>query len=107
LLETQSGVIVASGSPVTNQILYVYGSGIYSSDASTYSGGFVVMDTIPSGLAERIETTNHVYPGQYIFVTTSGDFPMFYQRDNDSLFFDSYSGLPSSRATIIRCDDYL
>ncbi len=82
-------------------------SGIYTSDVSTYSGGFILWKEIPSGFAERIETTNYVYPGQYVFVTTSGDNPSFFQKDNDSMFFDSYSGLPDSRATIIRVDDRL
>lgn len=105
LLETLSGTIVGSGYPVTSQLLYVYQSGVYTSDVNTYSGGFTLYNTIPSGNAERIETSNFTYPGQYIFVTTSGDNPMFYQKDNDGLFFDSYSGLPDSRATIIRVDD--
>lgn len=107
LLETLSGVIVASGSPVTSQVLEATWSGIYTSDVSTYSGGFILWKEIPSGFAERIETTNYVYPGQYVFVTTSGDNPSFFQKDNDSMFFDSYSGLPDSRATIIRVDDRL
>jgi hypothetical protein len=107
LLETASGMIVSSGAGVETQILYVRESGVFFSDANSYSGGFVVFDTISSGLAERIETTNYVYPGQFIFVTTSGENPEFYQRDNDGLTFDTYSGLPDSRATIIRCDDRL
>ena len=91
---------------VNSQIVYVNGSGIFTSDSLTYSGGFVLMSSSPSGLLERIETSNYTYPGQFIFVTTSGNSPMFYQKDNDNFFFTSYSGLPSgSRATIIRCDD--
>jgi hypothetical protein len=104
---TSSGTIVGSGAGIETQILYVSQNGVYYSDASTYSGGFVLFDVIPSGSAERIETTNYVYPGQFIFVTTSGDDPMFYQRDNDEIFFTAYSGLPNSRICIIRTDDRL
>jgi hypothetical protein len=107
LLEVASGVIVASGSGVDTQILYVNQSGIYTSDANAYSGGFILYAAIPSGYAERIETSNFTYPGQFIFVTTSGDSPMFFQKNNDGLIFNSYSGLPNSRATCIRLDDRL
>lgn len=109
MLEVSEGLIASSGAGVgaTSQILYPNVSGIFSSDPSSYSGGFIMVDSIGSGNGERIETTNYTYPGQYIFVTTSGDDPLFYQRDNDGLLFESYSGLPSSRATIIRCDDRL
>jgi hypothetical protein len=92
---------------VESYALYVLESGLYHSNLFTYSGGFTVLDVIPSGFAERMETTNFVYPGQYLFATTSGDSPMFYQKDNDGLVFMPYSGLPDSRATIIRCDDRL
>jgi hypothetical protein len=108
LLETTaSGIVVASGEGVESYALYVLESGLYHSNLFTYSGGFTVLDVIPSGFAERMETTNFVYPGQYLFATTSGDSPMFYQKDNDGLVFMPYSGLPDSRATIIRCDDRL
>lgn len=105
LMETMSGMVVNSGFPVSTQLLYVNESGIYTSDVNSYSGGFVLWDSIPSGNAERIETSNYTYPGQFIFITTSGENPMFYQKDNDGFVFDSYSGLPDSRATIIRLDD--
>lgn len=105
LLETVSGVIVGSGAGVGMLAVYVTGSGIYTSDVNTYSGGFVLFDSSPSGLLERIETSNYTYPGQFLFVTTSGSNPIFYQKDNDSLVFDTYSGLPDSRVTIVRCDD--
>jgi hypothetical protein len=107
LLETFEGTIVGSGELASSQVLYVSGSGLHYSDVETYSGGFKAM-TMPSGSFERIETTNYTYPGQFLFVTTSGDNPTFYQRDNDGLIFTEYSGLPSgSRATIIRTDDIL
>jgi len=102
---TTSGTITGSGAPIQSQILYVTESGVYHSDSATYSGGFTILDVIPSGMAERIETTNYTYPGQYIFVTTSGEDPAFYQRDNDGVVFTYYSGLPPSRATIVRIDD--
>lgn len=107
MLEVQSGVIVGSGAEVgsTSQVLYVNQSGLYASDLNTYSGGFLQVDGIGSGIAERIETTNYTYPGQYIFITSSGENPDFYQRDAGETVFDYYSGLPDSRATIIRCDD--
>lgn len=104
LLETtSSGTIVASDSPITKQVLYVNQSGVFTADAETYSGGFLLMGIAPSG--ERIETSNYTYPGQFIFVTTSGLNPMFYQRDPGGWIFDTYPGLPDSRATIIRLDD--
>ncbi len=104
MLEVDNGVMT-SGIAATSQIVYVRESGVYVADISTYSGGFTLFDSIPSGIAERVEISNYAYPGQFIFVTTSGENPAFYQRDNDGLFFDLYSGLPSSRATIIRLDD--
>jgi hypothetical protein len=107
LLQTYSGMATISGFPTSKQVLAATASGIYTADAETYSGGFILMSAIPSGIAGRIETTNYTYPGQFIFVTTSGINPMFYQQDNDDLAFTAYSGLPDSRATIIRIDDYL
>ncbi len=104
LLETTtSGTIVASGSPITKQAIYVNQSGVFTADLDTYSGGFASMGAAPSG--ERIEISNYTYPGQFIFITTSGLNPMFFQRDPGALVFDTYSGLPDSRATIIRLDD--
>ncbi len=110
LLETtSSGTIVGSGVGVASQVLYVSQSGVWNSNVESYSGGFMLMAAIPSGVVERIETTNYASPGQFLFVTTSGDNPTFYQRDNEGLYgmmFVEYSGLPSnSRATIIRVDD--
>lgn len=99
--------IVTSGVSVMNRAIYNAGSGIYWADLETYSGSFILFDTPSSGLLGRIETTNFVYPEQYIFTTTLGDNPQFYQRDNDGMFFDEYSGLPSSRVTMIRVDDRL
>jgi hypothetical protein len=60
-----------------------------------------------SGFLSRIETTNYAASGQYIFVTTSGDAPNFYQKDPDSSMFIYYSGLPDKRVTMIRVDDRL
>jgi hypothetical protein len=105
LLETSSGIIVGSGAAVGMQAIYVSSSGIYTSDVDTYSGGFIMFGSSPSGLLDRIETSNYTYPGQFLFVTTSGENPTFYQKDNDSLIFDTYPGLPDSRCTIIRLDD--
>lgn len=109
LLETEGGALVSSGAGVTTQALYVTESGIYTSDTLTYSGGFILMESAPSGILSRIETSNYTYPGQFLFVTTSGtmsgEFPVFYQKDNDAEIFIPYSGLPISRPTIIRVDD--
>lgn len=97
----------ASGMPVMNVGMFVSGSGIYGADMLTYSGGFQLLYSVPSGYGNRMETSNYGLGGQYIFVTTSGDFPAFYQKDPGGVSFVSYSGLPESRATIIRLDDYI
>jgi hypothetical protein len=91
---------------VVSQAIYVNASGVFGEDLTTFSG-FQLLYDIPSGFAERIETSNYTYPGQYIFVTTSGEGPMFFQKDSESEIFVLYSGLPLSRATIIRLDDRL
>lgn len=107
LLETlDDGSLTSSGAGIQTQILFVTDSGIWHTDA-TFSGAFAILDAVTSGGAERIETSNFTYPGQYIFTTTSGEEPRFFQRDNDGIVFTYYSGLPSSRATIIRVDDRL
>jgi len=92
---------------LSKRALYLNGTNIYSFDVDTMSGVDILYDleTTLSGNLGRLETSNYVASGQYIFVTTSGDFPMFYQKDNDSETFIYYSGLPDSRATIIRLDD--
>lgn len=102
--------ITSSGMPVMTMGLYVSASGITASgvmggDIATYSGGFNLMFNSPSGLLTRIETSNYGLGGQYVFVTTSGDNPMFYQKDPEVFDFTAYAGLPDSRATIIRLDD--
>lgn len=101
LLEEDTGI---DFSGIMMQALALEMSGIYITDVATLSG-FMLWDEIPSGIANRIETSNYVPSGQFVFVTTSGEQPNFYQRDAGSLFFDAYSGLPNSRATIIRADD--
>jgi hypothetical protein len=97
---TSSGILMAD-----KLLLYVMQSGVYYSNTDTLSSGFTVMFPIQSGIAERLETSNYVASGQYIFVTTSGDSPAFYQKDPTLETFVYYSGLPVSRATIIRLDD--
>ena len=94
LLDTFSGYTLVAVTP----------SGFYTADVITLSG---VDNTysIASGVPSRIETTNYAGQGQYMFVTTSGNNPVFYQRDADSVVFDEYDSLPESRATIIRIDD--
>ena len=92
---------------ISKRAVYVNGTNIYSFDADTMSGIDILYDleTTVSGVLNRIETTNYAASGQYLFVTTSGENPMFYQKDCDSESFVYYSGLPISRATIIRIDD--
>jgi hypothetical protein len=101
--------------------VYIKSDDIYSMNIETLSGWIVLYENVSSsgvifdvdvetsGLLNlgRIETTNYAASGQYIFVTTSGDFPQFYQKDALSDIFVLYSGLPQSRATIIRVDDML
>jgi hypothetical protein len=112
MLEVPSGVEISSGimgsgiyAGADKLLLYAMGSGINFAYANELASGFVQMYAMPSGLAERIETSNFCGSGQYVFVTTSGDNPSFYQKDPMSEIFASFSGLPISRATIIRLDD--
>jgi hypothetical protein len=93
-----SGVVL-SGIDETNQIR--------TFDVNTYSGIQNTLNVGYSGFLNRIETTNYAASGQYIFVTTSGDTPNFYQKDPDSSMFVYYSGLPDKRVTMIRVDDRL
>jgi hypothetical protein len=104
-LEPTSDGIVSSGVAGLQTILYISGSGIYGADALTYSGGFSPVWQVPSGWGKRIETSNHTPGGQYVFITTSGFVQTFYQKDPLSAGFIPYSGMPQSRATIIRLDD--
>lgn len=112
MLEVPSGVEISSGimgsgiySGAEKLLLYAMGSGINFAYTNDLSSGFVQMYAMPSGLAERIETSNFCGSGQYVFVTTSGDSPSFYQKDPMSEIFESFPGLPVSRSTIIRLDD--
>lgn len=79
-------------------------SGIFRDDVSVMSGVQLLYD-MPSGSIGRLETTNYAAAGQYIFATTLGANPSFFQKDPGEEFFTTYSGLPASRATIIRIDD--
>lgn len=103
-VDSSSGVIGMS-----KQLLYLKEDDIWSIDATTFSGNMVLYENVPStsisGMLGRIETSNYVSSGQYIFVTTSGEAPMFYQKDPEAGAFIFYSGLPPSRATMIRLDD--
>lgn len=109
MLEPMVSGVVQSGYTSLSTILYIHGSGIFSADALTYSGGFTPIFGVPSGYGTRIETSRYGMGGQYIFITTSGNVQNFYQSDPASIsgiaFFTLYSGLPQSRATIIRLDD--
>lgn len=91
---------------ISKQAVYIIESGIWAFDALTFSGIRLAYNNVAeSGWLGRIETSNFVGSGQYLFVTTSGDFPQFYQKDPELEYFTLYSGLPDSRATIIRLDD--
>lgn len=93
---------------ITKQAVYIKDEDVWGFDALTFSGVAALYEDIAgSGILGRIETSNFVSSGQYIFVTTSGDFPQFYQKDPELEIFTLYSGLPDSRATIIRLDDRL
>jgi hypothetical protein len=60
----------------------------------------------PSGIY-HLETTNNT-TNPYFFVTTSGESPMFYQRDPTASGFIDYSAtLPSGEINCIRVDDLL
>lgn len=100
-----SGIETPSGLAANKLLLYVKESGVFFTPVDSLASGFLPLFTIPSGEASRIETSNFVSSGQYIFVTTSGDIPDFFQKEPSNVYFDSYSGLPNVRATIIRVDD--
>lgn len=105
-LEPFLGGSFSSGLPISATILYVAESGVFAGDAYTYSGGFALMQSVPSGEPTRIETSNFGVGGQYIFITASGFTQTFYQQDPGSFSYVEYAeGLPQSRATIIRLDD--
>lgn len=105
LLESTRETETTPSGGVSQTILYVEASGVWGTSIEALASGFMLLYTIPSGFAERIETSNYIPSGQYLFVTTSGDYPAFYQKDPEDFFFTSYSGLPVSRATCIRVDD--
>lgn len=108
LLEPSISGVVTSGVALESTGLYVYGDGIYGFNTSSYSGGFTKMFDVPSGYGYRIETSNYGNNGQYIFIVASGDAGNeFFQKDPEAYLsvFDSYSGLPDSRVTMIRLDD--
>lgn len=91
---------------ISKQAVYIREADIWAFDALTFSGVRLAYTNITeSGWLNRIETSNFVGSGQYLFVTTSGDLPQFYQKDPELEYFTLYSGLPDSRATIIRLDD--
>lgn len=105
MLEPVSSGVIVSGVALGEMGLYVFESGVFGQDIATYSGGWQPIYSIPSGHGTRIETSNYGMGGQYIFITTSGDTQMFWQMDPGQVIFTAYSGLPQSRATIIRLDD--
>lgn len=106
-LEPTANGLVSSGLPLSVTGLYVYGSGVFGADVLTYSGGFSLIYGVPSGNGTRIETSNYGVGGQYVFITASGFVQTFYQKNPDEVAFFPYSGLPQSRATIIRLDDVI
>jgi hypothetical protein len=105
LLESTVETETLPSGGVSQTILYVEASGVWGTSIEALASGFILLYTIPSGFAERIETSNYIPSGQYIFVTTSGNEPTFFQKDPEDFFFTEYDGLPNSRATIIRVDD--
>lgn len=112
MLEVPSGVEISSGVFASGVdlgaeklLLYNIASGVNFAYTNELASGFTQIYPIPSGSAERIETSNFCGSGQYVFVTTSGESPSFFQKDPMSEIFESFPGLPISRATIIRLDD--
>jgi hypothetical protein len=105
LLEPTYSGILASGLGVEQLGLYVYGSGVFGQNIRSYSGGWQSIFDVPSGWGTRIETSNYGRGGQYVFVTASGFVQTFFQKDPEMYGFVSHSGMPQSRATIIRLDD--
>ena len=94
-------------SGLSREILVVYSGGVGSIDAITLAS-FSGLYTTYSGNATRIETTNYQLPGQYVFLSVSGDMGdmSFFQRDPDGdVWVDYSSGYPQSRTTMIRIDD--
>jgi hypothetical protein len=105
LLEPTSSGVTSSGLGVEQLGLYVYESGVFAQNILLYSGGWQPIYGVPSGHGTRIETSNYGLGGQYVFVTASGFVQTFYQKDPMEVGFTAYSGMPQSRATIIRLDD--
>ncbi len=106
-LEPSDGGLTISGMATVETGLFVTASGVFGGDIVSYSGGFQSLYDVPSGWGTRIETSNFGLGGQYIFITASGDTTLFYQKDPMGAGFVYYSGLPNSRATIVRLDDFI
>ena len=104
----ENPVVVDDGSdiqPAEKVLLYAADDGIRFSYVDTLVSGFSVLYEVPSGISNRLETSNYVSSGQYVFVTISGDNTQFYQKEPSNSTFDSHPGLPDFRGTIIRLDD--
>lgn len=96
-----------SGASIGKDVLYTNEANIYKFSIETMSDPEIYY-TISGHSVDKLETTNFVPSGQYIFVSTSGDASSFYQKNPESPSFVNYdTGLPDSRITIIRVDDRL
>jgi hypothetical protein len=89
--------------------MYTTGSGIDYIDINnpgTIKNFLIFSGYIASGqLLDMMETTNNMYPYQYVFASYSGGF--IQQSPFTGEFTESSANLPSSRITIIRTDDAL
>lgn len=80
---------------------FVYNDYVFTTETTNYTF---------SGLATCLETTNN-QDNPYIFISTNGTPPKFYQRntftakETPQTFVDRSTGLPNNEITIIRADD--
>jgi hypothetical protein len=96
---------LTSGDYAGKDIVYTNEDDIYRINIDTMTNP-TIYSTISGQSVDKIETTNYCPSGQYIFVSTSGGTPLFYQKNPELHSFASYStNLPDSRITIIRIDD--
>jgi len=96
---------LTSGDYTGKDIVYTNEDDIYRINIDTMANP-TIYSTISGQQVDKIETTNYCPSGQYIFVSTSGGTPLFYQKNPELPSFASYStNLPDSRITIIRIDD--
>lgn len=101
------------GNDIETRVLITSSGGIYTFDPLTFDGDLAIPTYTPgsgitaSGTINRVEATNFIPSGQYIFCSlNNGASNEFYQKDpeNDFFFATNYN-LPTNLVTIIRVDD--